>query len=721
MLDSGHSRIRRPALIQNAFHVGESLVDPRRDLIERHGNTIKIEPRAMQVLAYLVENAGEVVSREQILEAVWEGTFVTDEVLTNAIGKLRRAFGEEANDSGLIQTVPKKGYRLNASVSPVEGSFAFEERGLPEPKRISRRALWAALGAVISAVAVYLAVPLARDTRQIGASAVQGTFSQLTSEPGEELFPSLSPDGRFIAYTSRAAGNWDVYVRRVQGRNATNLTPDSPADDTQPAFSPDGELIVFRSERDGGGIFLMGATGESVRRLTDFGYDPVWSPDGREILFATAPTWWPVRWKVSELWAIDIATGERRLIAGKDASQPRWSPHGHRVAYFSKNFSKKTDHPGIWTISAKGGEALRVTDGAYVNWNPVWSPDGSYIYFSSDRSGSMNLWRVAIEEESGKILSEPEPVTTGAGASAVHPTLSGDGRRIAYASRGVENFNLYKIAFDETAEKVQGEPVAITRGSNTAIGPSASPDGEWLAFSSRRPPHGISLIRTDGTGIRQLTDARDRHPQWSPDGERIAFQSYRSGTSEIWIVNPDGSGLQQVTNTPGYDASFPVWSADGLRIAYTLFPQVWSYVVELGKPWTETLPEAMPPFEGKSERLQVMSWSPDGRRLALHSLDESIILYDLESKEYRQLTDFGTRPVWLNDSHRLLFTERTQGKFFILDSESKEYREIFAPGALMGHPVELTRVSRTTTDDRAIYFSLVSRESDIWLLTLEKF
>src|SRR5207247_1962147 len=105
-------------------------------------------------------------------------------------------------------------------------------------------------------------------------------FSSLTDQPGEELFPSLSPDGKTLIYSSKATGHWDIYLQRVGGKNPVNLTKDSGSDNTQPAFSPDGEHIAFRSVRQGGGIFVMGATGESVKRLTDFGYNPAWSPDG---------------------------------------------------------------------------------------------------------------------------------------------------------------------------------------------------------------------------------------------------------------------------------------------------------------------------------------------------------------------------------------------------------------------------------------------------------
>ena len=88
----------------------------------------------------------------------------------------------------------------------------------------------------------------------------------LTNQPGAELSPSLSPDGKTFVYAAESSDNWDVFAQRVGGKSARNLTADTREDDSQPAFSPDGERIAFRSERQGGGIFVMGADGESVRR-----------------------------------------------------------------------------------------------------------------------------------------------------------------------------------------------------------------------------------------------------------------------------------------------------------------------------------------------------------------------------------------------------------------------------------------------------------------------
>jgi serine/threonine protein kinase len=182
------------------------------------------------------------------------------------------------------------------------------------------------------------------------------TFSQITDQSGIELFPSLSPDGRALVYASRASGNWDIYFQRVGGKNPVNLTRNSEADDTQPAFSSDGDRIAFRSERDGGGIFVMGATGESVRRLTTFGYNPTWSPDGKEIAFASEGiTFGPdARAPTSQLWTVNVATGDRKLVLMEDAIGPSWSPHGDRIAYAAFKEGRRS----IWAIPAR--DARRV-------------------------------------------------------------------------------------------------------------------------------------------------------------------------------------------------------------------------------------------------------------------------------------------------------------------------------------------------------------------------
>src|SRR5262249_34693711 len=151
-----------------------------------------------------------------------------------------------------------------------------------DPHRGTKRMQSAAM---VAAAAAFLAVGSVwwgrgRSTASGGSGAAlltNPTFTLVTDQAGQEPDPSLAPHGTSLVYAGRAAGNWDIYFQKIGEKTPVNLTSDSEADDTQPAFSPDGARIAFRSERDGGGIFVMDAAGGNVRRITNFGYDPAWS------------------------------------------------------------------------------------------------------------------------------------------------------------------------------------------------------------------------------------------------------------------------------------------------------------------------------------------------------------------------------------------------------------------------------------------------------------
>ncbi len=207
-----------------------------------------------------------------------------------------------------------------------------------KPRSSNLTTIAAAIAALVVGAAAMWLIASRGHLRQTADEPVDFVLRRLTELPGAESAPDISPDGRQIVFASRASGQSDVYLLRVGGARAINLTEGSPADDRQAAFSPDGEQIAFRSERDGGGIFVMGSTGESVRRVTTTADDPAWSPDGKRIAFATEGVLDPyARNSISALWTADTATGHAtRLFAG-DAVQPAWSPDGRRIAYWANN------------------------------------------------------------------------------------------------------------------------------------------------------------------------------------------------------------------------------------------------------------------------------------------------------------------------------------------------------------------------------------------------
>ncbi|HEY4594663.1 MAG TPA: protein kinase, partial [Thermoanaerobaculia bacterium] len=399
--------------------------------------------------------------------------------------------------------------------------------------------IWAAVGLGV------LAVLVAVIWRRGGGGAVPTvSLTHLTDLEGRESFPSLSPDGQFLLYVKSADGNADIYLQRIPGGNPLNLTPDSPADDTQPAYSPDGQQVAFRSEREGGGLFVMGATGESAHRITSFGYSPAWSPDGRKIAFATEGVATPLeRRQTSQLWIVDMATEEKRLLSPGDAVQPSWSPNGQRIAYWG--LPKGKGRRILWTVSAEGGPPVRVIDDEHVNWDPAWSPDGRYLYFVSDRSGSMNVWRVAVDETSGRVKGEPQAITTSSQPLGLL-SVSKDGRQIVYATDERKS-NLERWPLDPAAMQIAGKLQPITQGSRTVRTVDVSPDGQWVAYDTSFPQEDLFAVRADGRGgQRQLTNdpAKDRLPRWFPDGSRLVFYSDRSrgaGQYGAWSIRVDGS------------------------------------------------------------------------------------------------------------------------------------------------------------------------------------
>ncbi len=575
-----------------------------------------------------------------------------------------------------------------------------------------RTTIWIALAAFALFAGMITYVVFRRENVKRPGIVVD-SFVQLTEEPDQELFPSISHDGKMILYASRAAGNWDIYQRRVGGTNAMNLTADSDANDTQPALSPDGERIALRSEREGGGLFLMGYTGESVLRLTDVGYNPVWSSDGKEIFFATEGVAQPERLpKVSELWSVEIASGKKRLISKGDALQPNGSPHGNRIAFWG--YTKENAQADIFTIPADGGESIAVTNDAAVDWNPVWSPDGEYLYFISDRGGGMNIWRIAIEERSGKILGQPERVTSGVVAATQHLSLSQDGHRIAYVAR-VETRNLLKIGFDVSKKTPLGATFWVTQGSKNLTFPDASPDGNWAAFNSIGNQQDVFLVQTDGAGIRQLTDDqyRDWGPRWAPDGKSIAFCSNRSGKYEIWSIRPDGSELKQLTRFPG--AHYAVWSPDGTRMAYSYHSPNGNSIFNPRLP--DVKPFVLPSLPDGTQTFEAWDWSPDGKVLAgiqhqSSGVHTGIILYNIDTAKLETLTDFGEWPIWLKDGRSILFF--SDGKIFSVDLQSKKPRELVFP-----QPQHIVGAFGVSPDEKFLYLTIDTTQADIWLTNLK--
>ncbi len=592
--------------------------------------------------------------------------------------------------------------------------FEQTRQSAPALRRRNRLAVTAAL---VLAVAFGLWLWHARRAQPTALPAFNSAAPQkLTDLPGQELFPSLAPDGQSVIFASRHNGNWDIYRQAAGARAAANLTEGSASAELQPTYSPDGQQIAFRSSKNGGGVFVMNSDGGNVTQLTDTGFNPAWSPDGRELALADDNIWdyegrntFP---SASRLWAINVNTRERRVITERDAVQPNWSPHGQRIAFWGE---QKGGHRDIWTVAASGGAPTPVTDDAFIDWNPVWSPTGEQLYFLSNRGGEMNLWRVTIDESTGLLSGAPEPATLPSN-NCQYVNFARNGSALVYG-QNTRSENLWQIAFDPVKGQTSGAATPLTQGLKRYALFSLAPDEKGFVYLARgEPQQDLFTASLSGAPLQRLTDdaAQDIMPRWSPDGRWIAFISDRGGKYEIWKVRPDGSGLAQMTHEPGKEVIAPVWSPDGRKLLYQI-RNVNSFIIDADRPGTEQTPQMLPgqPVLG----FLPWEWSPDSKHLAgwqppmPEQQRRGIVVYSLAQQRYERLTDLGGYPAWLNDNRRLMFRDGTS--IYLLDRLGGKPRQIYSlkqPNQIGSHAL--------SRDNRRLYFTEISSDADIWLLKL---
>jgi eukaryotic-like serine/threonine-protein kinase len=535
-------------------------------------------------------------------------------------------------------------------------------------------------------------------------------FEQLTEQSGEELWPDFSHDGNYLIYTKSVDGVMHIFLQRVGGVKTIDLTSDSKYDNYQASYSPNGDLIAFRSERDGGGIFVMGSTGESVHRLTDFGYNPTWSPDGKKVLFATESILNPYgRYSISQLWTVNVSSGKTQKIYNGDAVQPVWSSNGKWIAYWG--LPAGTGKRVIYILPSSGGKPIAVTSGRYIDWCPAWSPDNKYLYYSSSRGGSMNLWRIRIDENSGKKLSGFEPVTTPSPFCEM-AKFSDDGRRIVYVSAEIRD-NIYKLNFDPATEKIIGSPVPVTEGTKQFLYLNISQDNKWIAAASKGEQESIYIMHSDGSGIVKLTNDsyKNRGPAWSPDGRKLVFYSDRSGKYEIWEIGIDGSNLRQLTITEAqvYD---PIWfpNGDKILIGYTE-PAILNI-----RPVPTDKIEYLHIGNDTSLAFTESSLSPNGKYIAGNNQKilsgdlDGMYIYSITDKSYKKISDSGIDPLWLNDSKRILYSEK--GRFYVMDTRSWISKSIYNVNQDF---IATSRMYALSPDNKTIYYIKEEKESDIWM------
>ena len=394
--------------------------------------------------------------------------------------------------------------------------------------------------AVIALVAVVAAVFLVRR----GSEASRPLeLHRLTYDAGVTFIPSISPDGNLIAFASDRAGDggFDIWVRHINQPEPTRLT-DHPADEGFPGFSPDGSRIVFRSQRDGGGIYIVNALGGGLRKVTGPGLFPRFSPDSTSIVFAEDPIWTPDY--LRRIFKVPVRGGmPQELVPGwgvrspPGSTGPIFSPDG-RLILFNGAPLDDPRRSDWWVAPVDGGEPW--SSGAkeagvildLVQFPSVWLP-GQLLFIAGTTIEGTNLYRAKITDE-GHINGPVEPLTAGPGMTWV-PTVANDGR-IAL-SRFSWVVHLWEVPLDTSNGRAVGAPRRITDDASPKFSFSLTSDGNRLAYSTFAAQRNEIVLLDRQSGEKSVPLTLDvvtvsLHPRLSADGSLL---SWRHAVDRQWV------------------------------------------------------------------------------------------------------------------------------------------------------------------------------------------
>jgi Tol biopolymer transport system component len=593
-------------------------------------------------------------------------------------------------------------------------------------------------------------------------------ITRLTADVGLTAYPALSSDGTLLAYSSDRAsdGNLDIWVQQVSGGNPIRLTTNA-ADDSEPSFSPDGQRIVFRSEREGGGIYVVPALGGTARRIADLGRTPRFSPDGKWIAYWVGdPSYFGRR----HVFIIPAEGGTSRELQPDFyfATHPVWSPDSEHVLFRGARDDKETAAQGFdwWVASIDGGPAIKTgasqlplrqlipaTECSQLLTGFGAEPGGwvgDWIYFSAS-SGTAglcgSLWRVSIS--SSYHVKEPVQRITSGTENEIQP--SSVGGRIAFASV-TQNENIWSLPVDANTGAVVGGLQRLTSTAAADVLPVSSSDGRKIAYASSRAGGGdlhiwikdvnaateISLPTTSGNELPWLLTA---------DGTELvycAFSSPKSSENGCYIGPSDGRAARKFCDAESRQTDCPVsgvldWFDHERQILYkkglTAETQLVLRDITTGR---ETILLRYPKYSATAAR-----FSPDGRWISFQVVIDVATRRRIfvapvrdglagSEQEWIPITDgsgLDRNAVWSPDGNLLYFlSERDGFRCFWaqrLDSVSKRPVgpafpvQHFHQARLSIMPAqEVARIGMSVTRDKII-FSMTETRGNIWLASLD--
>jgi Tol biopolymer transport system component/DNA-binding winged helix-turn-helix (wHTH) protein len=626
---------------------GEFTLDLRRRGLYREGKRVHLTSKPFETLVVLVEHHGRTVEKQKLLDVVWKDAFVTEDSLVKAVREIRRALEDEKESPAFVQTVPGEGYRFIAELTPaaetehradpeVQKADVASERISTPPARRPRLPSWA-----VGAVVVLLATLTIVITRQSWRASESTAHRLISSVHAAHTSTSFSPDGNWITYVGDVDGVSQIWVKSLAGGEPVQITSgDVPA--THPRWSPKNDEIVFSRGKESQSIWSVPPLGGvAPRLLIEDGHNQSWSWDGNRLVFEVR----------NEIWTANADGTNRRKVDGVPRlellisdREPAFSPDGSHIAFFQPQDGPMGD---IWVVPSNGGDAKQLTFDNHLGGGLVWTPDGEYIVFASQRGGSKTLWKIS---QSG---GTPQPVLKSSGEDT-NPEISRDGAKLIYT-----NTRNYWVL--TSMDPASGRIEELKESRTDLFFPAFSPRADKIAFFATADEGDIHLftVRPNGKELQQVTrnkGERNTFPTWSADGSILYFYQVRPTLSFRGISAEGGTSFEVAPGWRWRSHNGARVDPSGKRIVYSKLQSGKSVATLVRRIDTGTEQVFKPTLDRPK-------WSVDGKFVLGLDLSTSgpddlfgdVLVCSVESGRCRTVATKGAEAMWSGDDSRIYF------------------------------------------------------------------
>lgn len=579
------------------YEFGEFRLDLERNLLLHDDEIVPLTHKALETLAVLVENNGRIVEKDEIIQKVWQNTFVEEGSLTRNISTLRKVLGEQPGANRYIETIPRRGYRFVAQVKDVSGTDGKKEltNGLTgnkteyqnettrpnreiiehngaarsdsplaknvlrkdeiqiEPRFSGRRKFiflllsLAGLFVIITIISFFILPDWSKSNQNPVALKTEQElgFTKLTNI-GKAMEAAISPDGKYVAYVADDIGEQSLWVKQVETGSEVRIADSAQVTYQGLAFSSDSNFIYFNlwDRKSVGAIYQIPTFGGVAKKIIhDCMATLAVSPDGRKIAF--------VRGYAAEneqaLIVTDIESGDEQIVSRSSAGRayPAWSPDGSKIASAVwVSAPQEQTYVSLREFSFESGRERELTSRKWLGVGGlVWLRDGNDLILNGTEESQQpfQLWKL------NRSTGDAQKITNDSNGFYGSYTITDDaGSMVAVQS------DAYLNIWTAPASDL-GKAVKITSGKYEGIFLSWTPDNRIVYTSRSNGNPDTWIIDQDGNNKKQLTNDQEVEfgPSVSADGAYIIFSSNRNGTFHIWRMGIDGRNLKQLTDESG--------------------------------------------------------------------------------------------------------------------------------------------------------------------------